>query len=204
MYPQDKNSVRLLDALRYAVPAQLLDALRYAVPAQLLDSLRYAVPAQLLDALWYAVPAQLLDALWYAVPAQLLDALWYAVPVRLQNGIISPSRDAFNDSGTIPKGTGQLYSGSKGCRSVSLINHSHLVPRFRLLLCSCSVHGCSPVDIRAFARLMLGQWWIAVSSCGNAALWRWDILFLLCRDNEIGTSCVGRAAATATATATDG
>jgi hypothetical protein len=88
---------------------------------------------------------------------RLLDALRYAVRVRLQNWIISPSRDAFNVSCTIPKGTGQLYSGSKGCRSVSLINHSHLVPRFRLLLCSFSVHGCSPVYIRAFARLMLGQ-----------------------------------------------
>lgn len=118
----------------------------------------------------------------------------YAVPVPLQNCIISPSRDASNDSGTIRKGTGQLYSGSKGCRSVSLINHSHLVLTFRLRLCACSVHGCSPVDVRAFARLMLGQWWIAVRSCGYVALWRWDILFLLCRDNEIGTSCLGRAA----------
>ena len=132
---------------------------------------------------------------------RLLDALRYAVPVPLHNCIISPSRDAVNDSGTIPKGTEYFHSGSKGCRSVSLINHSHLVLRFRLLLCSCSVHGCSPVHGRAFARLMLGEWWIAVSSCGYAALWRWDSLFLLCRDNEMGTSCVGRAAAAAAATA---
>jgi hypothetical protein len=111
-----------------------------------------------------------LDAHWYkggwmhtgtkvavCTPVRRLDAHRYTVPVPLQNWIISPSRDAGSDSGTIPNGTGRLYSGSKGCRSVSLIIHSHLVLSIRLRLCSCSMHGCSPVDVRAFAILTLGQ-----------------------------------------------